>query len=139
LAADSASSPPARLDEERVSPPLAVLVSAHFRARAAVFCWEPVFPQVLHSYEPEADFREPAAVYDSEEALACSASPRSYALAVRLSALEADSHEQAAVSDSEEALAYLELPHCWALVARSCVPELQFDSAEAPGDSAALH
>jgi hypothetical protein len=38
LAADSAFLPQAPVDEERVSPPLAVFDSADFRAQAAVFC-----------------------------------------------------------------------------------------------------
>jgi hypothetical protein len=36
--ADSAFLPPAPVDEERVSPPLVVFVSADFRAQATVFC-----------------------------------------------------------------------------------------------------
>ena len=51
-------------------------------------------------YEPEADFREPAAVCDSEEALACSALPRWYALEVRSCVPEVQFDSSAVPGDS---------------------------------------
>ena len=100
-AADSAFLPLAPVDEERVLPPLAVFVSAHFRAQAAVFCWEPVSPLEPHSCEPEVDFRGLAAVCDSEEAPVCSALPRWCELVVHSCAPGADSRQPAAAYDSE--------------------------------------